>query len=298
MAVKSLLDYVEDNYNTSEDRKELLRGAFARSKEVIEQEANRTENEHSDYDTTLSAIIYDGENILYGHSGDGGIIALTDEGRYINITKVQKGADGSSVVPLRAGHDHWVFGDFKNVSSVLMATDGIYDVMNPYLLKGQDTEVYVPLARRLMDNNILNVSKDNILQIQNDMMEFFDSDQLSSVTDDKTILVLINSKKFAAILDDDYYAVPDFNRLRQEWDKKVYPHMFKKTVDEVEQKSFESDSSKDDMDLKDVPEMASDEESFTEKEVLSEEYMNPKDDPEIHQGNKTPNEDCRSDPST
>ena len=166
------------------------------------------------------------------------------------------------------------------------------------MLKGQDTEVYVALARRLKDHNILNDSKDNILQIQNDMMEFFDSDQLSSVTDDKTILVLINSKKFAAILDDDYYAVPDFNRLRQEWDKKVYPHMFKKTVDEVEQKSFESDSSKDDMDLKDVPEMASDEESFTEKEVLSEEYMNPKDDPEIHQGNKTPNEDCRSDPST
>lgn len=239
LAVETLLDHVTENYDVFGDMTDLLKNAFFESKKVIEAVADEAEKEYSDYDTTMSAVIYDGNNILFGHSGDGGIIVLADEGRYINITKVQKGADGFSVIPLRAGPDYWVFGNYEKVSSVLLATDGIYDILNPYLLKGQDTEIYVPLARSLMDNNVLNVNEENILQIQANLIEYFESEQLSSVTDDKTIAVLINLNKFAETLDDEYYAVPDFDGLRREWEKKVHPHLSEKLMEEVESDNSE-----------------------------------------------------------
>lgn len=254
MAVNTLLEYVVENYDTYDSKTELLKRAFSKSKEVIEQEADEAGKEHKDYDTTLSAAIYDGSNISYGHSGDGGIIVLTDDGRYVNITETQKGNDGITVLPLRAGPDCWVFGSFEKVSSVLMATDGVYDILTPYLLRGQETEVYIPLARILMDNNVLSVDADNILKIQNNLEEFFNSDQLSAVTDDKTVTVLINSEKFAAILDDDYYAVPDFNRLKQEWDRKAYPHMFQKKMDDINEFSSSTISSDEDEGPKDISE--------------------------------------------
>lgn len=234
LAVETLLDYVAKNHEVSGDMMDLLKNAFSESKKAIEAVADEAKKEYSDYDTTLSAVIYDGDNLSFGHSGDGGIIVLTDEGRYVKITKVQKGADGFSVIPLRAGPDEWVFGNYEKVSSVILATDGIYDILAPYLLRGQDTEVYVPLARSLMDNNVLNVNGENILSIQTDLIEFFKSEQLFSVTDDKTVAVLINSNKFPEILDDEYYVVPDFNKLRREWEKKVHPHLSEKPMEEVE----------------------------------------------------------------
>lgn len=234
LAVETLLEHVAENYDVSSDMTDLLKDAFLESKKAIEADADRSVSEYSDYDTTMSAVIYDGDDVSFGHSGDGGIIVLTDKGRYINITKAQKGADGFSVIPLRAGPDHWVFGNYEKVSSVLLATDGIYDLLMPYLLRGQDTEVYVPLARSLMDNNILNVNEKNILPIKADLIKFFESEQLSSVTDDKTVAVLINSNKFAEILDDKYYAVPDFDGLRREWEKKVHPYLSEKPTKETE----------------------------------------------------------------
>ncbi len=87
-------------------------------------------------DTTLSAVLYNGEKVIYGHAGDGGILVRQYDGKIRPITKRQKGADGSSVIPLRGGNLSWDFGIYEEkVAAVLLATDGMLDgVFQPVLV--------------------------------------------------------------------------------------------------------------------------------------------------------------------
>ncbi|MCL2440780.1 MAG: protein phosphatase 2C domain-containing protein [Treponema sp.] len=179
----------------------------------------------TDYDTTLDLVIYDGKHVTYGHCGDGGIIGLTANGEYLSITSPQK-SEGIYVVPLRAGKDSWQIDNLKgDFASVLLATDGVYDVFFPYLLKGKEVEIYVPLIRYFMDNNILKASKKTIDIVEKERKKYFYSEACSSITDDKTIVVLINDAVKPMLKEDSYYSEPDWNALQLEWDKKAYPHL-------------------------------------------------------------------------
>lgn len=44
----------------------------------------------SEYNTTLTAAIYNGKNLYYGQCGDGGIIVLTPSGNYDCATEVKR----------------------------------------------------------------------------------------------------------------------------------------------------------------------------------------------------------------
>lgn len=84
----------------------------------------------------MSAVIYNGKKIIYAHAGDGGIIVRQTNGIVKPVTKRQKGADGTSVIPLRAGEHSWEIGTYSgNVAAVLLVTDGMLDgVFQPTLL--------------------------------------------------------------------------------------------------------------------------------------------------------------------
>jgi serine/threonine protein phosphatase PrpC len=182
----------------------------------------------TEYDTTLSLAIYDGKHITYGHCGDGGIIGLTIEGDYKKITLPQK-KEGVYVIPLRAGKDTWIFGKTEDeLASVLLATDGVYDIFFPYLLKGQPVEVYIPLIRYFMDNNILKSSEETIDNVCKEREVYFKSEACVSITDDKTIVVLINDEVKPKEKEDSYYTEPDWESLQLEWNKKAYPHLYEK----------------------------------------------------------------------
>lgn len=138
-AVNSLYEYCKENIsrNMSVSKlREMLEDGYEYAFKQIELCAGKTGNSIESYDTTLSSILYDGEKVIYGHAGDGGILVRLYNGIIQPITQRQKGADGSSVIPLRGGNRTWKFGICETkAASVLLATDGMLDgVFQPVLL--------------------------------------------------------------------------------------------------------------------------------------------------------------------
>jgi len=210
-----------------EELKVILRDAYLEAERRIEQVAFEKEESMIDYDTTLTAAIYDGKRIVYAHSGDGGIIGLSMDGRYVKITEPQKDEDHICVIPLRAGESAWVIEDCEEeLAAIALATDGIYDTFFPYLLKGQESEIYVPLARYFLDNNYMQLSQENIDAVAKEKIDFIQSDAYKTVSDDKTLLVVVNDAAFPSFQPDEYYAEPDWGKLQLEWNRKAYPHLY------------------------------------------------------------------------
>jgi len=228
LAVKTSVDFCINEIAKDEkaDFLTVIKKAFIQAELEIDNLSLSRKHLITEYDTTLSLVIYDGKYITYGHCGDGGIIGLTYSGDYVKVTEPQK-VDGAYVLPLRS-KERWIFNRHEaEFASVLLATDGVYDVFFPYLLKGQQVEVYIPLIRYFMDNNILNANKKTINNIGKERKKFINSEACSSITDDKTLLVLINSKIMPEIKEDAFYAEPDWDALQLEWNKKAYPHLYK-----------------------------------------------------------------------
>lgn len=139
IAVEKIAEYCKNfiksniNYDFAA---EVLRNGYEYAFDAIREYVTKVGDRIEDYDTTLSVVIYDGKKVVYGHAGDGGIIVRLVDGRFVPITERQKGEDGISVRPLRAGVNSWEFGVLeKDVMAVLLATDGMLDeVFMPYLL--------------------------------------------------------------------------------------------------------------------------------------------------------------------
>ncbi|MDR2546718.1 MAG: protein phosphatase 2C domain-containing protein [Lachnospiraceae bacterium] len=205
----------------------IIQKAFSYAEQEIDKRSLSDGNLIIEYDTTLSLVIYDGKNVAYGHSGDGGIVGLSSDGDYMKITEPQK-KENVYVIPLRAGKDTWIINKAEgNFTSVLLATDGVYDVFFPYLLKGQPVEIYVPLIRYFMDNNVMGASPETIELVGKEREKFLNGEGCASITDDKSIIVLINDKVLPELKEDSYYIEPDWDTLQMEWNKKAYPHLYK-----------------------------------------------------------------------
>lgn len=135
--------------------KSMMRTAYNYAFKKILDKAEETGEPIESYDTTLSMVIYDGKRIIYGHSGDGAIIGLTTFGDFIEITTPQKGDDGVCVIPLRAGYTNWVIDTYKeDLAAVLLMTDGMLDVLCPYLLRdlqNNSSTIYSPLGSFFAD---------------------------------------------------------------------------------------------------------------------------------------------------
>lgn len=211
------------------EAKRIMTEAYQRADREIKDYVSRSGDLIMDYDTTLSAVIYDGERVAYGHSGDGGIVVLTNEGDYVKVTLPQKEDDNTCVVPLRAGESHWVFGEFEStsVASVLLATDGVYDNLMPYLLRGQEVEFYIPLIRWFMDNNIIGITEETRQEVEESRRIFLSGENCRTITDDKTVLVVFNAEIMPKLKEDSFYKEPDWAQLQENWRRKAYPHLYK-----------------------------------------------------------------------
>ena len=139
MAVEQLYRYCDNNVRRKQSETEIeaiLKKGYQMAMRQIEKYVAKEHGKPEEYDTTLSAVIYDGNTVVYGHAGDGGIIARYTDGVTKPVTSRQKGVDGISVRPLRAGSSSWEFGIVKEpVASVLLVTDGMLDsVIQPFLI--------------------------------------------------------------------------------------------------------------------------------------------------------------------
>jgi serine/threonine protein phosphatase PrpC len=213
------------------DLNTVIKKAFTKAEQEIDKYSLSKNHPLSEYDTTLTLAIYDGKTVVYGHCGDGGIIGLSQDGSYVKITTPQKN-EGIYVIPLRAGEETWIIGKAEEeYAALLLATDGVYDIFFPYLLKGQAVDIYVPLIRYFLDNRILQATDDTIEDIAKEQERFINGENCASITDDKTFLVMINGDIQPALKDDDYYAEPDWDTLQEQWNKKAYPHLYEEPND-------------------------------------------------------------------
>ena len=252
--------------NSKEGYIETIKAAFKTALAEIRNASLKSGQPLSSYDTTLSLVVYNGAKICYGHSGDGGIIGLTEYGNYVSITKPQNDpADGISVIPLRAGPSAWEFGSFEEeLVSVLLVTDGVLAALKPYKLKEHDPEFHVPTLSFLMhpawyaeskghyqdmteeflkgklDQKLfyaflgtiylsaIDDTPDNIRAALSEIANYgFAFSLINEITDDKTALAIINPNK--PIQDKKplaYYAEADWNALNEAWNRKAYPHLY------------------------------------------------------------------------
>lgn len=208
----------------------ILHSSFQIAQEQIEQEAKRNNDELDQYDTTLSLAVLINNSLFYGHSGDSGIVALTMDGTYERVTEQQRDQDGR-VYPLYFGDDKWVFEKYpKEVCSVFLATDGIFETLFPIYLRDESVPIYVALAQYFMDIESLRIDEFGEETVQNNMRHFLSSIPDAQVSDDKTVVVLVNSSVPHQKQPDEYYEEPDWDTVIRNWNEKwrreAYPHLF------------------------------------------------------------------------
>lgn len=213
----------------------ILHDAFSLAQNEIESEVKKNNHELDQYDTTLSLAILKNGTLFYGHSGDSGIVALTEDGLYEKVTEQQRDSYGR-VFPLYFGEKKWVFGKYeKAVASVLLATDGMFETLFPYLIQNEPVNVYVALARYFMDIQILGIAELGEAVVQDKMSEFVDSISDDQVNDDKTVVVIASDAVVPKGQPESYYAEPDWKELKkkrdEEWRRAAYPHLYKEKDD-------------------------------------------------------------------
>ncbi len=117
-----------------------------------------------------------------------------------------------------------------------MATDGMYETLFPFLLKGTDNPLYVTLAHYLMSEESLNFTELKEDGVQQKMKQFVNNIPGNQVNDDKTILVMVDSDVHPNKLEDAYYKSPDWAELKQKYDEEyrrlAYPHLYNQQVQE------------------------------------------------------------------
>ncbi len=122
------------SYQDAESILNLLKCAAHHATGEMDREARKNGRSVHDYNTTLHAAVFANGMVDYFHSGDGGIIALKEDGTFDRLTEPQK--DEEYVIPLLNGPSGWVTGTSgTRVQSVLLCTDGVYDKLSGPVLR-------------------------------------------------------------------------------------------------------------------------------------------------------------------
>lgn len=245
---KSVL-YCIENIKETDDEDAILdvvKKSFAVALEEIYKAADAAKQERDQYDTTLALVVYLNQNIYFGNSGDSGIVVLNKNGTYEAIAEQQRD-ENNYVFPLCFGEEKWVFGKKTEVASVLLATDGLFETLFPFLLQNEQVKIYVSLAHYLMNEECLNFQKEGAEVVQKKMEAFVSNISGKQVNDDKTLLVLLDTSVVAERMPEEYYATPDWSALKRKHDeafrRAAYPHLYK---DEEENAT---DGEKNDLDV-------------------------------------------------
>ena len=207
-----------------------IREAFSLSQRDIERTAAERGEDSDQYDTTLSLAVLIGDTLYYGHSGDSGILALTTNGLYEKVTEQQRDEEGR-VYPLYFGEEKWVFGKYpRPVASVLLATDGMYELFFPVYIRNEAVPVYTALARYFMDPQALHARELSEAETGERIGRFVASIPASQVKDDKTLVVLTDPEREIRYQPPAYYAEPDWPALKRKyeeaWQRAAYPQLF------------------------------------------------------------------------
>ena len=228
IAAKVSVEYCFLNIKRNMNDDEILfivKSSFHEALKSVNKYVDDNSDDISQYDTTLSLVVFFDGKVYFGQSGDSGVLIYNSDGKYEAITVKQNDENGY-VYPLCFGEEKWEFGCKTNVVSVLLATDGLYDLLFPYLLKNKDVNIYIALAEYLMNNKYLKFSKRTNKKVQAKMEKYIASLRKEEVQDDKTIVVLYDSSIKSKRQDDCYYASPNWTTLKEEYDKEYFKNAY------------------------------------------------------------------------
>jgi len=115
-------DYCSKRVSPKSTKDEIINtitGAFYTAQNAIEKEVQAAGHDLAQYDTTLTLAVLIHDNLYYGHSGDGGMIALTTKGRFEAVTQQQRDDEGR-VFPLFF-EEKWVFGQYEHTVEPILS---------------------------------------------------------------------------------------------------------------------------------------------------------------------------------
>lgn len=202
---------------------EELRAGFCHALEAVERLAKENDRPLRDYDTTLTACLFDGERVCIGHAGDGGVIGMDEAGIYHLLTVAQKGEEWNEVCPLRA-KESWVFERAEGpFAALLLLTDGLLDQAAPSLLFGQAEPLYRRFVRLLLPPEAVGAETGEALEKR--LRALFAGQALPGLTDDLTAVCAWRLGVGPLRPGQDYWNEPDWEALRRARYEKLYPHL-------------------------------------------------------------------------
>ncbi len=220
----------------SNDKKQLLdvlKTGFERALQEIEEIAKNHNENLKEYDTTLTAVLFNGQDVIFGHIGDGGLVGMTTDGRYSLLTSPTKGEFWNEVIPLRSstGRSHFeiVEGEFLGVA---LFTDGLYDTVSPSLMLGCEPPLYNNFIKRFLSAQHI-VGDVDCAVLKEEIQTMLSSKSYDSFQDDLSVCVLLNKTSEVSTPTEDYYLEPDWEKLKQERYFKLYPHLKPKADEET-----------------------------------------------------------------
>jgi serine/threonine protein phosphatase PrpC len=221
VATETVLAYLKNHLHDGDDNTimEVLEDAYQKGLDQLQSLSKDFRTNIEDFDTTLTTAIIKPNKIFYGHSGDGGVILLLENGAYEKLTLPQKGqGGGTSVIPLRFS-EQWEFGvTEESAVSVLLATDGIYDTFSPHLLKSESVPIYVHRLEQFM-----NIS--HTIEMEQHQQRCMAMTDTPSLRDDRTMVLIVHENKTAQRQNESYYAIPDWLSLQKKNLKALYPNL-------------------------------------------------------------------------
>lgn len=216
LAVASSVLYVASHLTadmTASEVEDAIRASFSVAYHAVAELARRNGEHPRELDATLCVGVWDGTRLSWGNAGDSGMVAVLATGAYVQVTHQQHDASGG-MLPLRFGPDTWEFGTVAEpVAAALIATDGLFECLCPPLMATADQPVYVPLARDLMHRTEANPGAWRASAVY--LRELVRNDPRFHTVDDATLLMVFDPERPPATLDDEYYAEPDWEALRQ-----------------------------------------------------------------------------------
>jgi hypothetical protein len=82
--------------------------------------------------------------------------------------------------------------------------------------------VYIRFIRQFLDATILEIDPENVTATQNAIAAFFEFDFTADVSDDKTLVCLVREGFAPPVIDEAYYAEPDWGALRKKQNSRLY----------------------------------------------------------------------------
>ena len=157
-----------------------LKKAFNHAANSVNKHAEKTKQDPDQFSTTLTAALYDGKQLFFGHCGDGGIVGLNGRGEISAVTE-QIRAPLNIIMPLQKGKDFWDFGSAKDIVAFALMTDGVLDAN--VRSEAYDNRIYVPFFNKCFFDPSADVKMKEHLSNQ---------DFKKDVSDDITLVCVAN----------------------------------------------------------------------------------------------------------